>query len=250
MGFIARIKGEEPGIIKKLPHVLRGKGHYGEYLTEYALEHGNLGNTVVFSNVIVPRLSGSTSTSEIDVVMLHEKGIFVIESKNYSGWIFGTAEQRNWTISFNAKSKVHFNNPINQNRVHVRALSDWLGLGTSAFHSYIVFSKRCELKKVPPNTAEYSICKRHHLLHILRKDLERLDPIFDAATFTRLHESLTRLKEGSTPEAHAQHIKETWRIASGDICPRCGSALVRRNGKYGPFLGCSAYPKCRFTRNI
>ena len=96
MGIIARIKGEEPGIIKKIPHAFQGKGHYGEYLTEYALEHGNLGNIAVFPNVIVPRMSGPTSTSEIDVVMLHEKGVFVIESKNYSGWIFGSEEQRNW----------------------------------------------------------------------------------------------------------------------------------------------------------
>lgn len=47
MGIIARIKGEEPGIIKKIPHAFQGKGHYGEYLTEYALEHGSLGNIAV-----------------------------------------------------------------------------------------------------------------------------------------------------------------------------------------------------------
>ena len=47
MGLIARIKGEEPGIIKKIPHAFQSKGHYGEYLTEYALEHGNIGNVVV-----------------------------------------------------------------------------------------------------------------------------------------------------------------------------------------------------------
>lgn len=111
MGLIARIKGEEPGIIKKIPHAFQGKGHYGEYLTEYALEHGNIGNVVVFSNVIVPRTSGPTSTSEIDVVMLHEKGVFVIESKNYSGWIYGSADQRNWTVTLNAKTKEHFYNP-------------------------------------------------------------------------------------------------------------------------------------------
>lgn len=164
MGIIARIKGEEPSIFKKIPHAFRGKGHYGEYLAEYALEHGNLGNVAVFSNVIVPRASGPTSTSEIDVVMLHEKGIFVIGSKNYSGWIFGSAGQRTWTVSLNAKSKERFNNPIKQNRSHVKALSDYLGLEEAAFRSYIVFSERCELKKVPPDTDEYVICRRHHLL--------------------------------------------------------------------------------------
>ena len=92
MGIIARILGEQPGFFERAQHAHQGKGHYGEYLTEYAIEHGKLGTEAVFSNVIVPRASGITSTSEIDVVMLHEKGVFVFESKNYSGWIFGSEE--------------------------------------------------------------------------------------------------------------------------------------------------------------
>jgi ssDNA-binding Zn-finger/Zn-ribbon topoisomerase 1/RecB family exonuclease len=35
-----------------------------------------------------------------------------------------------------------------------------------------------------------------------------------------------------------------------DICPECGSLLTQRKGKYGPFIGCTAYPQCRFTRPI
>lgn len=73
IGVIARLKGEEPGVFAKLPHALKGAGHYGEYLTEYALKHGGLGEAALFSNVIVPRSSGPTSTSEIDMIMLHEK---------------------------------------------------------------------------------------------------------------------------------------------------------------------------------
>ena len=44
-------------------------------------------------------------------------------------------------------------------------------------------------------------------------------------------------------------IEAEEKTASG-ICPRCGSPLVTRNGKRGEFIGCSAYPKCRFTKNI
>lgn len=33
-------------------------------------------------------------------------------------------------------------------------------------------------------------------------------------------------------------------------CPRCGSVLVKRSGKYGPFIGCSSYPECKYTQNI
>ena len=35
-----------------------------------------------------------------------------------------------------------------------------------------------------------------------------------------------------------------------EICPDCGASLHIRNGKQGPFLGCSAYPKCNFLRPL
>lgn len=34
-----------------------------------------------------------------------------------------------------------------------------------------------------------------------------------------------------------------------DICPRCGKKLIKRNGKFGAFFGCSGYPKCHYTKN-
>jgi DNA topoisomerase-1 len=35
-----------------------------------------------------------------------------------------------------------------------------------------------------------------------------------------------------------------------EACPECGAALVRREGRFGPFIGCSAYPKCKYTRQV
>lgn len=35
-----------------------------------------------------------------------------------------------------------------------------------------------------------------------------------------------------------------------NVCPKCGSKLVKRNGKYGEFFGCSGFPKCKYTKNI
>ena len=34
------------------------------------------------------------------------------------------------------------------------------------------------------------------------------------------------------------------------VCPNCGAKLVERKGKYGEFLGCSGFPKCRYTQKI
>ena len=96
MGLFEILKGEQPGFIKTLLKY-ENAGQFGEFSTEYALTNHHLpGELVVLKNVYVPYQG---RTSEIDLLMIHEKGIFVFESKNYSGWIFGCADQLNWTQS-------------------------------------------------------------------------------------------------------------------------------------------------------
>ena len=96
MGLWEIIKGEQPGIITTLMNY-ENTGQFGEFATEFALTNDNLdGELVVLKNLYVP-LQGKTT--EIDLLMIHEKGIFVFESKNYSGWIFGSSDQLNWTQS-------------------------------------------------------------------------------------------------------------------------------------------------------
>ena len=33
-------------------------------------------------------------------------------------------------------------------------------------------------------------------------------------------------------------------------CPECGKQLLKRSGRYGEFIGCSGFPKCRFTCSV
>lgn len=96
------------------------KGRRGEKLTERELNlvkfFGCDGK--VLRNAYVPKSNGETS--EIDVLFITQKGIFVIESKNYSGWIFGNESDRYWTVSLPGGNKSHFHNPIRQNRSHIK----------------------------------------------------------------------------------------------------------------------------------
>lgn len=39
-------------------------------------------------------------------------------------------------------------------------------------------------------------------------------------------------------------------MQAGEVYPRCGGDLVRRNGRYGEFLGCKNYPRCKFMRGV
>lgn len=46
----------------------------------------------------------------------------------------------------------------------------------------------------------------------------------------------------------AQNISK--KTADEPICPKCGEILLKRNGKFGEFLGCSGFPNCRYTKNV
>jgi DNA topoisomerase-1 len=39
-------------------------------------------------------------------------------------------------------------------------------------------------------------------------------------------------------------------IPTGEKCPKCGEELLKRKGRYGEFIACSGFPKCKYTQNI
>jgi Nuclease-related domain. len=130
------LRGEEPNPLEAILNY-KNAGQFGEYLTEYALGKDNLpGYSRVISNVY---LSYKGRTTEIDVVMVHEKGFYIFESKNYSGWIFGRADQQKWTQSLWNGEKHQFYNPIKQNATHCKAMGEFLGIDATKIFSYIVF---------------------------------------------------------------------------------------------------------------
>ena len=244
MGFWEILKGEQPGIINTILHY-KDKGQFGEYATDFALTNHNItGNFLVFQNIYIPYKNVSC---EIDILMFHEKGIFVFESKNYSGWIFGQANQQYWTQTFKSGKKFRFYNPIKQNNTHIKALSELLRLYPAQFASYIVFSERCSLVKTPLSVENITVVRRPDMLSYLRRDLASRD----------IRYSLEQLKAFANiiaPYTHPSEEEKLWHVKNvrdriyGNICPECGSPLVLRNGKYGEFLGCGAYPKCKFTK--
>jgi restriction system protein len=196
------------------------------------------------NNVTIPTANGTT---QIDHVIVSKYGIFVVETKNIKGWIYGDEKQAQWTQVLFGK-KYRFQNPLRQNYRHTKALAEFLGIEHSKIHSVVMFWSECEFKTpMPPNVLD-----RGYSAHIKSKTQvvftdDEVDQICEAIRSGMLP------KGWSTKREHLNSLKQ--RFSSETICPKCGADLVLRTARKGPnagkqFYGCSQYPYCRFTREL
>jgi hypothetical protein len=127
------------------------KGFIGEYTVNSILKK-NFGSKhyKLIKDVTLPTNDGGTT--QIDHLLISKYGIFIIETKNMSGWIFGGAKQKNWTQKFIKKS-FKFQNPHHQNFKHYKVLKEYVKLPTNNFHQLVVFVGDAEFKTdMPLNT--------------------------------------------------------------------------------------------------
>ena len=137
-------------------------GRYRTYRAYSFQNHGEaLLSDVVLTNFGPPdyhlmnhvTLQLKDGTTQVDHILVSRFGVFVIETKDYKGWIFANAKQANWTqVLF--KSKFKFRNPIFQNIRHVRAVQGLLDfLPPGAIKSVVVFTGEAEFKTEVPQGA-------------------------------------------------------------------------------------------------
>jgi len=210
----------------------------------------------------------------LDIVLLHESGIYVFESKNYSGWIFGTESQQYWTqtlpIGKGRSKKTKFFNPILQNKGHLKWLQEFLADQTLPFYSYIVFSDRCKLKNITLTSGNHFVVNRYNLLSTIQKNVtnigtklstDKIDAIFEKLySLTQISEDekamhIENIEKRRQPHAPQITLSTVTLGADEAICPHCGGRLVIRTAMKGShqgkqFWGCSNYPKCKYIRNL
>ena len=194
-------------------------------------------------NLIVPADNGTT---QIDHVFVSPFGIFVIETKNMSGWIFGRETDRHWTQVFPGK-KFSFQNPLRQNYRHTKSLAEFLRLDHSLFHSIAFVIGDCRFKTpMPPNVMSSGLASYIKKFSLRVLEQSRVEEI--ATTLQAL-----RINPISSDHEHVARLKE--RHESTTTCPRCRRALTQKVARRGrspgkAFLGCSGWPDCDFTRPI
>ena len=98
----------------------RGKGYYGEYLVFCELYKKINGNCKILMNLNIP--TEKEKTTEIDLLLIHETGIYVYEIKHYKGTIYGNDEGEIWTQYFRTAKNNTFKNPVLQNAYHIAAI--------------------------------------------------------------------------------------------------------------------------------
>lgn len=237
------------------------KGLLGEFYT-YKYLKPLKGYKKFLFNLYIP--AEEEETTEIDVVLLHESGIYVFESKNYSGWIFGTETQKYWTQTLptgkGRSQKTKFYNPIFQNKGHIKWLQQFLGDQPLPLYSYIVFSDRCTLKNITLTSGQHSVVNRYHLLREVKKNSAKKGTPLSKEKIDELFQKLYPLSQADEVKkiTHIENIekkKSENNTNQNRNCPRCGGKLLMRTALKGKrqgktFLGCSNYPKCRYIQNL
>ncbi|MGU9544976.1 nuclease-related domain-containing protein [Bacillus cereus] len=129
-------------VVKK--HIPKWKGKVGEKLVKRVLSKLEPKKYYVLHNVTVYTEYGDTT--QIDHIVIAETGVFVIETKNYEGWIYGTEKAARWTQGIFRK-KQSFQNPLRQNYKHMKAI-EWVMEQQVPCISIAAFHPKCSLKKV------------------------------------------------------------------------------------------------------
>ena len=143
----------------------RGKGYYGEYLVFCELYRNLEGRFKILMNLNIP--VNNSTTTEIDLLLIHETGLYVFEMKHYKGTIYGKSDDNKWTQYFPTRPNHSFNNPINQNKYHINALKQLYP--DVPIYSCIVFTNaECTLK-IENNAIDTEVITISKLSEILNK---------------------------------------------------------------------------------
>ncbi|MCJ8314464.1 MAG: NERD domain-containing protein [Pseudomonadales bacterium] len=193
------------------------KGKLGEFKVNLLLKlFLNKTQYHLIKNVTLPTYDESgqnTGTTQIDHIVVSGFGVFVIETKYFKGWIFGSEFQKKWTQQI-YRHKSSFQNPLLQNYKHCKTIEKLLDLGhikkhdkqdkaKSLIKSLVVFTGSVQFKaKFPAN-----VCYDSKLIKAIKAYQTQL---LDSKQVAKIIEQIEsgRLKRGyATNKQHAEHVK-------------------------------------------
>lgn len=226
-----------------------GKGIIGEFLvnlfTKLKLDKNKY---YLIKNVTLPTEDGTT---QIDHIIVSEYGIFVVETKNIKGWIFGNEKDKMWTQKI-YKHSSKFQNPLHQNYKHIKTIQSTLNIEESKIFNVIVFTGDSTFKTKMPKNVKQGIS----YIDYIKSKKEKILTKHEVTNIISKIESGRLSRTFKTNREHIKHVKTIIEDKSKiEYCPNCGSELVVRIAKRGTnagdkFYGCSNYPKCKYTAQL
>lgn len=190
------------------------KGEEGEDFVYRMLDNNFDG--IFIRNAIIE--TAVDESAEIDLIMIHKRGIFVFEIKNFGGFICGKPKEYNWTQVIGGQKNVIYN-PIIQNNKHVNSLKKVINRTDVKIESVIAISDRCNIKQIE-ETDGVTFCNWSSLIPKIRESMrtferyysdeekiEIADIIFKNAKFDEISRQkhidfVNRLKEGHKTTEH------------------------------------------------
>jgi len=236
------------------------KGVYGEFLVNFILNRFLPKEQYsLIKNVTLPTDEGTT---QIDHIVVSPFGLFVVETKNMKGWIFGNARQKQWTQKI-FKYTGTFQNPLHQNYKHTQTLARRLAIPNNKVYSVVVFIGDSTFKSNMPDNVTYArgcigYIKSKQAVHFSQ---QQVSEIYDTIESGRLVRTL------KTNRMHNQHVKEiisskgradslqNKEESTQKVCPQCGAEMILRQAKRGnnvgkKFWGCTNFPMCKKVINL
>ena len=216
-----------------------GKGWLGEHHIKKVLKKIAPWESYIINNLTFSDDKGHTC--QIDHIFISKKGVFVIETKNYSGKIYGTEYQHEWTqVLAYGKKKVKFYNPVHQNNTHIHRLKQLLKEDVNMI-SVVVFTQG-----KPENVKSDNVYSISGMKKLLKSGKDVLNEI----EMQHIYYLFMDIKDNNSVASfqHISTVNQTITNINNNICPRCGAKLVKRHSKYGYFFGCEKYPKCKFKK--
>ncbi|MDE7201805.1 MAG: NERD domain-containing protein, partial [Lachnospiraceae bacterium] len=248
-------------------NLLIDSGKYGKYLIYKNLkQYEQLGAKFLFNCYLNKE---DDSTTEIDVMLICQGGIFVFESKNYSGWIFGNGKSKNWTqtlpVGKGQSKKISFYNPVKQNNTHIKYLKKLIGDDIPVY-SVIVFSDKCSLMNVNVSTKSARVIQCKEVKSMVdslggqtkhKLDIRQIYELYSRLyPFTQVNSEIKERHIGDVEKIIGRQKKENNNSQSVSLlCPRCGAPLEIKMSMRGKTIGekfysCSTFPVCKYSRSI
>lgn len=181
-------------------------------------------------------------THQIDHVVVSKYGIFVIETKQYNGYIKGNDYDKRWEIH-SGNQKYFINNPVHQNYGHVQSLKELLSIDDNYLISIVCISSNAKMN-IDSRVVVWIPYLLDKILAYKKEILPNYIDYYNLINSSNIKDKIERRK-------HVRYAKDTKREKENNSinkCPKCGGNLVPREGKYGPFIGCSNYPRCKYTK--